>query len=772
VEPNPSIGRVPQLGDYAAVLRARKWLVISITLLALVGAGTYLAVRTPVYSSSSEIQIFPTDEGLGTTVDLETEARIASSLSVAGLALPKLGDTFGSAEGLLEHVSVTLPSEAAILTITFTHTDRGVAVKGAEAVADSYLVYKATQASNHVTTQLANLEAQAVELRLRETELLEIIANPPTPSDRLAAQAELAGVRTNLTVIAEQKLALENDQPPAGQQLGPPSTAKLASPGLPLVLIAAGVLGLILGSILAFIIEGLTGRVREAEEVEQELGSAVLGMVPVMHLKRTRGRLPVVSRDAPSEPAAEAFRLLRSGFLFSAGPDERVVMVTSPGVGDGKSTTAANLAVALAQAGHRTILVGGDLRRSDMHTLFGIPNDTGLVHVLEGRSRPTPLPTDVENLRIIASGPPTEISAHLFETEAFPEALAILREQAEYVVVDAPPLAISDPLLMVPSVDYVLFVVDAGKATRRALRRTRELLQRIGLPRMGVVLNRSKSPWGPSGTRAYYYYKKGKAAGVPTLAQEVVPQETTPVAPVESKPVVSTPVAESKQVESKQVESKQVAESKPAEPKRVASTPVAESKPAEPKQVESTPVAESAGAEKPKPTPGITPDAKSRPAAAAKATPPAATAVPASAAPPAQQAPAEPPVKAEPAATPARPVAAPAEAAESAPAGSEATPAAPPVPVESSTPVPPVPVATVSPAPPAPATPPALETPPTPDTPPVPEPSGEQAAEPVTDAMPEPVVEPASRNGGRASKRSGSRKRRSGSRGRSRPSGG
>jgi polysaccharide biosynthesis transport protein len=633
VEPDPSIGRAPQLGDYAAVLKARKWLVISVTLLALVGAGTYLALRTPLYSSTAEVQIFVTDEGLGTAVDLETEVRIAGSLSVADVALRSLADDFGSAEELLDHVSVALETEAAILTITFTHTSRDLAGRGAAAMQDAYLTFKGEQFTKRVQTEIASLEEKKRALDGAFT-LQQTIKNDPSSSeaDIAAANTELSGILLDLNEVRTRLAELANDQPAAGMKLGPPTIPTFASPGLPVVLGGAGVLGLFLGSILAFVVEGLTGRVREAEEVEQELGAAVLGMVPIMHLKRTRGRVPVVSRDTPSEPAAEAYRLLRSGFLYAAGSDERVVMVTSPGVGDGKSTTAANLAVALAQAGHKTVLVGGDLRRSDLHTLFGVPNDTGLVHVLEGRSRPAPLPTDVENLRIVPSGPPTDISAHLFETEAFPEALAILREQAEYVVVDAPPLAISDPLLMVPAVDYVVFVVDANKATRRALRRTRELLQRIGLPRMGVVLNRSKSPWGPSGSRAYYYYKKGKSADVPAAA----PKEQTAAAtkPVEPKPVPVEKPAASKPVESRPVTYEAPAESKPAAEAPAESKPV-ESKPVEPKPVEPKPVetvkaaaavapAEPAAAEQPteaKPVeakPGESKPVESKPAASDK----------------------------------------------------------------------------------------------------------------------------------------------------------
>ena len=142
--------------------------------------------------------------------------------------------------------------------------------------------------------------------------------------------------------------------------------------------------------------------------------------------------------------------------------------------------------MSLAQADKRVILVGGDLRRPEVHAYFGVPNDRGLVQVLDGGDEPPLVMTGVPNLRLLPSGPPVEMSAQLFEGGAFPELVDRLREAADLVIIDAPPLAISDPLVMAEHADGILIVVDMKQADKSGLRRVRELLERAGLSPLGT----------------------------------------------------------------------------------------------------------------------------------------------------------------------------------------------------------------------------------------------------------------------------------------------
>jgi non-specific protein-tyrosine kinase len=485
VDSDLTYGRSPQLADYLSVLRARRGVVIGVTLLFVLAAGAYAFLTDPVYVSRAQVTYACPPE-IDTVTCLETQVFVAKSPEVASRVIGRLRRN-EDPETLLERLSVDVIGESAVLVFSYVSTDPVEAQKLTQALANSY-----TQlVEGNQATERENLEEKINDLR-----------------DDLAAATgviEKEKIRAKIRLLSDQLAAIP-EGPPA-EIISPASTPERASIGTLMLLISASILGLIAGSILAFVLEGAQGHVRESGDVERELEAPVLGVIPYAQPGDKSGGF-VATRDEPGSPVAEAYRLLRSGLLHAAGDGDRVVMVTSADVADGKSTTAANLGVALALAGHPTILVGGDLRRPDLHTMFGVPNERGLVQVLQTASVPQTVPTRVDGLRMLPSGPPIDQASHLFETGVFPKAIATLRNEADFVIIDAPPLAVSDPLLMAPHIDMLLLVVDSGKATRRSLRRTKDLLQRIGLPHLGVALNKYKGQWGPSGTRAYYYYRK------------------------------------------------------------------------------------------------------------------------------------------------------------------------------------------------------------------------------------------------------------------------
>ena len=307
-------------------------------------------------------------------------------------------------------------------------------------------------------------------------------------------------------------MQLDSVEPDPGEVIGRATTAKSASTSPVVIVLAAAFLGLIIGSVTAFVVEGMSGSLRSAEDIERELNSPVLGVlpwVPGVHLRREM----LVTEVAPTSMAGESYRMLRSGLLYAVKDDARVLLVTSSGVGEGKTTVAANLAVSLAQADKRVILVGGDLRRPEVHAYFGVPNDRGLVQVLDGGDEPPLVMTGVPNLRLLPSGPPVEMSAQLFEGGAFPELVERLREAADLVIIDAPPLAISDPLVMAEHADGILIVVDMKQADKGGLRRVRELLERAGLSPLGLILNKFEGEWSRKYGAYGAYYSPYRGAG-------------------------------------------------------------------------------------------------------------------------------------------------------------------------------------------------------------------------------------------------------------------
>jgi capsular exopolysaccharide synthesis family protein len=372
-------------------------------------------------------------------------------------------------------------------------------------VADTYLLVRQKQADAARTTQVTALQETLRGLRGNLRKQFDVLAQcqpDATSAACLGAQVNVQTIQTQIEGVNTRIAALITSSE-VGEVISGATEAKNAStPGWTFV-VAGAMLGFLLGLVLAFVLEGLSGRVRDTKEVERDLGTPVLGSVPMIR----DGKGMLVSRDDPANAAAEAFRMLRSALLYRAQDDTRVIMVTSGGIGDGKSTTAANLAVTLAQADKKVILVSADLRRPSLHEYFDVATDKGLAQALSNGGHPPVVATGVENLALIPSGPPVEASAHLFETNAFPAMIRTCREQADFVIVDAPPLAISDPLLMAPYMDGVMLVIDASQATRGGLERIRDMLGRIGFTPFGAVLNRQRNSEADYRAGDHYRYQ-------------------------------------------------------------------------------------------------------------------------------------------------------------------------------------------------------------------------------------------------------------------------
>lgn len=493
------------LRDYVGVVRGRLRVVVVVTLIGL-GLGVLLMVRQPpAFESHTQVLVHDivAESGQVQSPDMNTEAEIVTSAAVADRAADLLALPGVDGAELLGHYVASLPGDANVMEISFRYDDPTIAERGARIVTSSYLEVRQLQMDQPRIEQVKTLTLQLRDLRDKQQlqyDILDSCVNGSTACLKATQNIQLQ--KEQISALLTRITALST-APPVGEVISPATTATdAATPGWTYI-VAGGLLGFLLGLVLAFILEGLSGRVRDSKEVERDLGTPVLGSVPLFR----EGRGALVSRDDPSTAAAEAFRMLRSALLYRAQEDVRVLMVTSGGIGDGKSTMAANLAVTLAQADKKVILVSADLRRPSLHEYFDVATDKGLAQALSNGGHPPVVPTGVENLALIPSGPPVEASAHLFETSAFPAMIRTCREQADFVIVDAPPLAISDPLLMAPYMDGVMLVVDASEATRGGLERIRDMLARIGFKPFGAVLNRQRSAEADYRAGDHYRYQ-------------------------------------------------------------------------------------------------------------------------------------------------------------------------------------------------------------------------------------------------------------------------
>lgn len=201
----------------------------------------------------------------------------------------------------------------------------------------------------------------------------------------------------------------------------------------------------------------------------------------------------LITLTSPRSAAAEAFRALRTNLIFSSVEKPiTALLVTSPMHSEDKSAVIANLAVAFAQAGNKTILVDADLRRPAQHTIWGVSSERGLTSMmLEANSLATPplVETGVPNLALLPSGPLPPIPADVLSSQRMAEVIGVLKARATYLLFDAPPvLAATDAALLGAKLDGVLLAVRTGSSRRDHLGRARDELERVHVRVLGAVM--------------------------------------------------------------------------------------------------------------------------------------------------------------------------------------------------------------------------------------------------------------------------------------------
>jgi capsular exopolysaccharide synthesis family protein len=196
----------------------------------------------------------------------------------------------------------------------------------------------------------------------------------------------------------------------------------------------------------------------------------------------------------PAAAASEAYRSLRTSLLYAATDvPPTVILITSPGSADGKSTTCANLAVVLAQAGKETLVIDGDLREPSLHRIFEMPNGNGMVNVLSGKYNLSevcaePLP----GLKILFTGPIPPDPAEVLSSERFAQLIGQARQLFDYVLIDSPPTElVTDPMIIGTKADAVLLVLDSQGTSKGSLRKAMRNLEAVGANVLGTVTNKA-----------------------------------------------------------------------------------------------------------------------------------------------------------------------------------------------------------------------------------------------------------------------------------------
>lgn len=282
---------------------------------------------------------------------------------------------------------------------------------------------------------------------------------------------------------------------------------KPVSPRKGLHVLLAVILGLMLGSGSAFFLEYLDNTVKNQEDIEQHLQLPLLGVVPSAMTKEKKV-IETITAVSPKSILSEAYRTIRTGvFLSSVDESTKTLLVTSAGPLEGKTTTAVNLAIAMAQAERKVLLVDADLRRPRLHKIFDLDNSEGLTTSLLDRQggRPLPRETGIPFLYVLTSGPVPPNPAELLGSMKMRETLIELREQFDKIILDSPPLIpVADAIILAALSDEVILVVRGSYTVKRVVQEGKRRLEESKGKILGVVLNgisREEDGYYPS----YYY---------------------------------------------------------------------------------------------------------------------------------------------------------------------------------------------------------------------------------------------------------------------------
>lgn len=441
---------------------------MAITLIAMAGS-LFLSLRsTPLYQSTAKVYVSADTSTLQDqyAANIYVQQRVASYAQLAShrVLLARVADASGlelTANDLAGRITAAVEPDTAILDVTVTET------------------------SPERARKLADLEA---------AELIKFVQELETPS------------------TSEQSPILLTVTDPA--TFNPTAVA----PRTAINLVIATLLGLMIGIALAVARELLDQTVKSAADVEK---AAEVPLMAAIGFDLTVEKNPLVLDISSFSPRAEAFRLLRTNlqFLDLDHPPGAIVM-TSAVSGEGKTTAATNLALALAQAGRRVLLVDGDLRRPRVARLMGMDGSIGLTTVLVGRTK---LEESIQKhkesgVHVLASGPTPPNPSEILQANATHELLGHLREAYDIVVIDAPPLLpVADAALLAAAADGAIIVTRHGKTTRDQLEAAAHRLSAVGARTFGVVLNMAPKRFGEG--NYYYYYaeeatpaKSGKRA--------------------------------------------------------------------------------------------------------------------------------------------------------------------------------------------------------------------------------------------------------------------
>lgn len=525
-----------ELRRYLSLLKKWGWLILLITGLAAAGSYFYSQTIPPTYRTETVLLVGQEQQNINPTYnDIYVNNNLAQAYSLL-VSQPSVLEAAakeinweGSWQSLYFAVSASAPQSGQTIRISATSRSPERAQAIANALARQVILaspisqqQKASDAQRgFITAQQALLQSQIESSQKLLTELSQEAALETDQEKLDTLNSRISGIQTKIDNWQRTYLSmgtLLNQS--SGKYLTVIAPAPLPgspiSPNITQNVLFAAIAGLVLAFGVVLLLEYLDDTIKSAEDVQRVLKLNMLGSIARIHpIRKAEDALITVKHSR--SPTAEDYRTLRTNLRYAGieSPNE-LLLITSANPGEGKTTTAANLAIAIAQAGKRVILVDADLRRPNLHRLFGVSNDVGLSTLfLEDAPllEDILLPTQVPGLSLLVAGDPPPNPAEMLESKRMTNLLNTLREQADMVVLDSPPLlVVADANILASRCSGAVLVIDSGHTRTDASRRVAEALRQSQVKILGVVLNRMTNRRGGYYNNYYYYSSSNKAS--------------------------------------------------------------------------------------------------------------------------------------------------------------------------------------------------------------------------------------------------------------------
>lgn len=514
--PDTTVGQASlTVSDILRSWRRRWWVLLICPLLA---AGIVYLINSsmqPVYEARLTLVVEGGEvAGDSTYNDILAAERLARTYSQLVTARNILDETIArlnlptTSSDLDGQVAVAPITDTQLLSLTVRDESPSRAASTANMIAEVFIEANREQRIALTGSSQDEIQSSVDDVRQRIENTTARIAELENGADAQApsTQTELTNLRLTLSqdqatysslLDVQQRMALAEAQAATqvriADQAVPPTTT--VSPRTMLNTGIAAVLGFAFAAFLLGFFGYLDNTVKSRDDIQRVTGSAVLGAIPRLEISHGLQTL-----DAPNMIGTEAYRGLRTNLQFAlAGKPARSIVLTSVHAMDGKTTTAINLAAAIAQGGHKVILVDADLRRARIHKRIpGVSNRVGLTTTLLHGEQVDPLPalqrTSIPGLRVLATGPLPPNPPDVLGSPRMLELIARLEQEADVVIIDVPPLAVSDPLIVAGLADAIILVARSRRTRSPELARAIQELKRSGTPLLGVVLNDIQGP--------------------------------------------------------------------------------------------------------------------------------------------------------------------------------------------------------------------------------------------------------------------------------------